>query len=124
RVEAVNEGGARQAAVVVNYLHLPVRLAIDRLSVPGETVLVPELLPNGKLRFPPLSAGRAQLEGHVTWDQETDDALRAANLVRVYVNNFQQVPAELKPAAAGTRRRDFRVDILCNRNQDKQVEIE
>src|SRR5262249_11988106 len=50
RVTAVNAGGEQNAAVMVNYVHLPVRLVIDGIEpAPGAPLLLPEWRHDGQL---------------------------------------------------------------------------
>src|SRR5262249_53068154 len=73
RVQVTSDGGERWADVTVNYLQMPVRLAIDKLIPRGQegTALVPEVGPKGALIFPKVPQGRVWLEGRVIWDQES-----------------------------------------------------
>ena len=125
RVEAVNEGGERQAAVVVNYLHMPVRLAIDSLrprGVAGQPV-APQPLSDGKLYVPEMPNGRVTLQGRVTWAKEDDEQLKKISLVRVFVNGFQQVPADLRPPSGYSRERLFTSDLMLNQATGNFVEV-
>jgi hypothetical protein len=123
RLEAVNDGGARQAAVVANYLHLPVRLVIDSLASRGGQPVRPQVLSGGRLYFPTMPEGRLTLTGRVVWDHDGDESLKKTRLVRLYVNGFQQVPAWLKPAGGRGRERAFTADILLNQAQGNLIEI-
>jgi WD40 repeat protein len=125
QVKAVNPGGERSAAVAVNYLQQPVRLAIDRLISrgPEAAAFVPEVKANGVLDFALVPHGRVWLEGRVIWDQESDEELRAATQVHVFVNGFPQLPADLKPAAGNRRERAFRSPIVLSRAQGNLIEI-
>jgi hypothetical protein len=77
----------------------------------------------GVLTFPEMADGRVRLRGHVVWDEEDDGRLKETKLVRVFVNGFQQLPAELEPAAGSGRERAFRTDILLNQLAKNRVEI-
>jgi hypothetical protein len=127
RVDAINDGGEQRAAVVVNYLHMPVRLEIERLEArgpEGNPVVQKKVLPDGRLEFAAAPQGRLSLKGKVTWAKENDEQLKKVNLVKVYVNGFLQVPAELKLPEGDSRARTFEADILLNQAQKNRVEIE
>lgn len=123
RVEAANDAGNTGATVVVNYVRMPVRLTIDSLEARDQPGIAPEVLSNSKLQFAPLPDGRVRLKGRVAWDRDTDEQLKKINQVRVYVNSFQQVPADLQPAVGTSRERAFAADLLLNRADDNKVEI-
>src|SRR5262249_27412267 len=65
--------------------------------------------------------GRQWLEGRVLWDDKDDVRLQRMQFIRIYVNGFQQMPAELRPAAAGKRERTFRADLVLNQAGANQV---
>lgn len=122
----VNDGGENKAAVVVNYMRRPVRLNITGLQpwrAAGATIS-PQVMPDGKIVFPTAPHGRMTLTGSVQWSKEDDEQLRRLSMVRVYVNGFQQIPAELQPASGDERTRQFRADLLLGRASSNQVEIE
>jgi hypothetical protein len=125
RVEAVNDGGSQSAAVVVNYVSQPVRLEVLSLAPRGQDgpPITPEVQPGGKLSFLAVPAGRMRLRGRVLWDQAQDERLSKTRIVRIFVNGFQQLPAVLQPAAAGSRERTFQTDLLLNQADDNRVEI-
>lgn len=123
RVEAVNDGGAADARVVVTYLRAPVRLVIDRLKSKGRDgrTAEPTLLADGQVQVGRWPAGRLTVEGHVmTGPAERQDAGR----VRVHVNGFLQPPARLGAAdPAHPGQRPFRAELLLNRTLNT-VEME
>jgi WD40 repeat protein len=130
RVEAVNSGGAQYAAVVVNYISIPVTLTIDKIvpvdpatSQPGQAI-VPEVRSNGSLAVRRSPQGRIRIEGHVTWSKENDAQLQKTGLVRVFVNGFQQIPGPLEEPAGKERRRNFSADVLLNRLEGNFVELD
>jgi WD40 repeat protein len=125
RVEASNEGGQAHSALVVNYLYQPVRLVIDRLVLrdPSAKPIPAEVQPGGRITFPELPHGRVRLEGHLLWDREDDERLQQTKIVRVYVNGFQQLPAELKASPKESRRMDFGVNLLLNQFTGNEVKI-
>ncbi|HLJ95302.1 MAG TPA: hypothetical protein VKU02_19140 [Gemmataceae bacterium] len=124
-VVAANDGGEANMPLIVNYPDPPVRLSIDSLLPIGAgNAPVPATAePGGTIRFPAMSEGRVRLRGHVVWDEKDDARLKATKVVRVFVNGFQQLPAELEAAAGGGRERAFRTDILLNQAAHNQVEI-
>ncbi|MGE3804383.1 MAG: hypothetical protein AB7K24_06900, partial [Gemmataceae bacterium] len=127
RAIAVNAGGEQETDLVVNYLYMPVRLEMDGLAPFGQPnkSLEPRKLPDGRLVFED-KAGQARmvLRGRVLWSKENDEQIRKTSMVRVYVNGFQQLPAQLKPATGDGRERRFEAELLLNRAQDNVVEIE
>src|SRR5262249_44786987 len=86
--------------------------------------IIPKVLPDGRLAFPPAPAGRLSLQGRVAWAKDNDEQLKKVNLVKVYVNGFLQVPAELKLPAGNSRERTFQADILLSQAAKNRVEIE
>lgn len=63
--------------------------------------------------FPEAPDGHMILSGHLEWADDKDPALKGPVLVRAWVNEFEQLGAELGPAKG--LRRDFRVDLRLNR---------
>lgn len=126
RVVALNDGGEQDSSVVVNYLYMPVRLTIDQVQPLARNAkpIPPKVLPDGKLVFPTVPDGRVTLTGKVTWSKDNDEQLKKISLVRIFVNGFQQIPAELKPPTGNSREREFRAELLLNRPENNQVEIE
>src|SRR5438094_4853901 len=130
RVEAVNSGGAQYAAVVVNYISVPVTLTIDKI-VPVDPVttrsgeaIVPEVRSNGGLSVRRSPQGRIKVMGHVTWSKDNDAQLQKTGMVRVFVNGFQQIPSSLDPPKANERRRTFTADLVLNRPEGNFVELD
>lgn len=124
RVEAVNQGGASQATVAVTYLYLPVRLAIDTIRPKGGEAVHPELLADGQLFVPAMSAGRVTIQGRVLADKMDPEKLKNISQVRIFVNGFQQVPALLKPPASkDSRERSFERELLLNQVENR-IEVE
>jgi hypothetical protein len=125
RVEAVSEGGAATPAeVVVNYVPLPVWVVFEKLDDPSRAQPVEAThLPGGRVSFPAMGEGRVELRGYVAWNEEGDERLRQAKQVRVYVNGFQQPPAELLEAAPGSRQRRFTARLILSQPMNK-VEIQ
>ena len=77
------------------------------------------------IRFPKIDSGRVRLCGRVVWDDpEDDERLTKANLIRVFVNGFQQIPGVLQPASKDNKRvREFQADILLNEETNNKVGI-
>src|SRR5439155_11635916 len=125
RVVAANAGGEQDAALVVNFPYRPVRLVIDSLLPigPGGKAVPAAAIPGGTLVFPEMPHGRVQLRGHLVWDEQDDARLQQTKIVRVLVNGFQQLPAQLEPAAGGSRERAFRTDLLLSQAANNRVEI-
>jgi WD40 repeat protein len=122
RVEATTvDGASGEATAVVTCPEGPVAVVLDSLSDQTGQV-VPEKVIGGRLIFPKaMAAGRVRLKGQVVWDESTDERLKKAAFVRVYVNGFQQRPARLAPPAPGGRRRAFEADLVLTREKDNQV---
>jgi WD40 repeat protein len=130
RVEAVNSGGTQYAAVVVNYISVPVTLTIDKIvpvdpatSRSGEAI-GPEVRSDGGLSVRKSPQGRLKVTGHVTWGKENDAQLQKTGMVRVFVNGFQQIPAPLEEPKGKERRRTFVADLLLNRPEGNFVELD
>ncbi len=121
RLEAVNDGGLRDADLVVNYLYQPVRLSLTRL-VPrsGGAVELPADLHN----VPRVADGRVTLEGVLTWDEDKADLFSATSRVRARVNGFKLLPVDLTPARAKDRQLRFEVPLALSRPEGNVVEIE
>jgi WD40 repeat protein len=124
RVVAVGDGGEQESAVVLNYPRMPVRLVVDELRVPGGAAIRPKVLAEGKLVFPDAPKGEMLLSGKVTWSKEDDEQLKKVGLVRIYVNGFQQIPAELRPVEGNSRERKFTARLVLNRATDNDIEVE
>jgi hypothetical protein len=77
----------------------------------------------GKPTFAAASTGRVDLVGRVIWGKATEENLRKFDATKVYVNSFQQMPAELEPVAGNDRERRFRVPILLNQPKGNRVEV-
>ncbi len=130
RVEAVNASGTQYAAVVVNYISVPVTLTIDKI-VPVDPVttrsgeaIVPEVRSNGGLSVRRSPQGRIKVMGHLTWSKDNDAQLQKTAMVRVFVNGFQQIPGSLDAPRGKERRRTFTADLLLNRPEGNFVELD
>src|SRR5262249_31198654 len=73
--------------------------------------------------FDVLPTGRVHLRGRVLWDEENDKRLANTQIVRIYVNEFQQLPAKLEPPVSSSRERKFHATLLLNYPQDNHVRI-
>src|SRR5262249_24876667 len=73
--------------------------------------------------FPAAKRGLVRLHGEVLWDEADDARLQKANRVRVYVNGFQQAPADLQPPAGQGWVRPFQTDLLLTQAQGNRAEI-
>jgi WD40 repeat protein len=124
RVVAVNDGGEQESAVVLNYPRMPVRLVIDDVTAPGGASIKPRALAEGKLVFGDAPKGQMLLNGRVTWSKEDDEQIKKIGVVRIYVNGFQQIPAELRPAEGNSRERKFTARLVLNREKDNEIEVE
>ena len=126
RVAAVNEGGPADAQVAVTYLYFPVRLAIKSLKPHGKEAnpVAPIELANGGILVAPMSTGRVQLTGSVLAGKLDAGQLKKVNYVRVFVNGFQQVPAQIQPAEdASQLERPFQAELLLNQPVNR-IELE
>src|SRR5207249_4112941 len=90
--------------------------------------LLPEVTPDGKLILKqPLPAGQATLYGKVYWARDDDEQFKTAKQVRVFVNGFQQRPAELRPfkgvKVKNRPEREFVIDVNLNRPTDNHIEV-
>jgi hypothetical protein len=128
-IKAVNEGGeGPPAQVTVSRTEEPVRVVIDGIKPlgPGQALIEPTKLPEGRLEFPALKAGRVKLFGHVLLDQGDAPAGKghAPPEVEITVNGFKQAPADLLPATPGQRDRPFEATLLLNREGDNAILLE
>jgi len=98
---------------------------IDSLEPDGPSAspITPQVMPGGGLSFPPMPTGRVRLQGRVLWDEENDERLNNTKIVRIYVNEFQQLPAKLDMPTAGSRQRTFQTQLLLNYSQNNHVRI-
>src|SRR5262249_53936270 len=129
RAVAVNAGGQRHVALVGSFIQEPVELVIEKIVPRGMAgaPLEPKVTADGKLVLDrPLAAGRATLFGKVYWARDDDEQFKTARQVRVFVNGFQQQPAELRPFRGVKKKnrpeREFSIDIALNRPTDNHIE--
>jgi WD40 repeat protein len=120
-VRAVNEGGPQSIPMVISVTAEPVRIDLDQIVVEEAKMetLTPTKDAQGKLIFPKASDGRVTLHGKIRWSSKDDAQLRKTHMVRVYVNGFQQLPAQLFPVEKGKRERKFeaRLSLPWTENQ-------
>jgi WD40 repeat protein len=122
-IVAVNEGGRSRVPVQVNLVVIPVRLELDALTAEGTTVPL-QRQADGAVIVPRAPQPRLALRGRIIWDDANDPILRGHDQwVRVYVNGFQQRPAELLPPETGKSERAFETEILLNRTRDNHIEF-
>jgi hypothetical protein len=126
RVEAQNKGGVQSSPPLeINYIHRPVRVAVDNLEPVRRTTkaMKATVQANGQIVFDPQEEGRLRLNGRVLWDEGDDQRLQAAKVVRVYVNGFQQLPAVLDKPGENNRERSFHTGLVLNRDQGNRIEL-
>jgi hypothetical protein len=131
RLEAANAGGEQSAELALSFPYRPVRVAVHKVVPLGDDrrplardEMKPDLREGGQLVFPKAAPrGLVRLYGEVLWDEADDARLQTASRVRVYVNGFQQAPAELRPPAGTGRARPFEADLLLTQDRDNRVEI-
>jgi WD40 repeat protein len=125
RLEAVNDGGQQDAPLVVNYAYKPVRVVLDELvpRVAGSQPIPAKALPGGKFTFPEVAQGYGRLRGRVLWDEADDERLKKTEIVRIYVNGFQQLPATLRPPVGAARERTFQADLMLNQAGANQIAL-
>lgn len=125
RVVAVNDGGEQEAAAVVNFPHMPVRLVIDEIRPEGGgEPIKPKVLPEGRIVFTEVPKGQVLIRGRVLWSKDDDEQLKKIGMVRVYVNGFQQLPAALRSPTGDGRERQFTARVVLNRSQGNEIEVE
>jgi WD40 repeat protein len=125
KVTAVNDGGRSLASLEVNCVPIPVRMELDAMLSPEGRAIDVRREANGALVAPQAPAPRLTVKGRVIWDDPNDPLLSRKNqLVRVFVNGFQQRPAELQPPIDGKAERTFVTDILLNRSANNRIEFE
>ncbi len=121
RLLAANDGGVRTVPLNINVPPQPVRLELDHVEIAPAGLKVE---PNEDGSFAPLAAGRVVLHGSVRWNPNDDAILQKAKQVRMFVNGYQQLPVELKPAVGESRERKFQVPVVLNFAKDNTVEID
>jgi WD40 repeat protein len=125
RVVAINEGGEQEAAAVVNFPHMPVRMVIDEIRPEGGgEPIKPKVLPEGRIVFTEVPKGQVLIRGRVLWSKNDDEQLKKVGMVRVYVNGFQQLPAALRSPTGDGRERQFTARVVLNRSQGNEIEVE
>ncbi|HMC63971.1 MAG TPA: hypothetical protein VKI65_03455 [Gemmataceae bacterium] len=124
-VVAVNDGGEQRAAVVLSYVLPPVQAHFESLQTKGGESRTPRRLPQGGWVFDQVPDGQVKFRGRINCAIDTDDQLKNANLVRVYVNGFQQFPGKLKAVRQkdGRLEADFEADIVLTRKQNNLIRI-
>jgi WD40 repeat protein len=122
RVDATNAGGEQVARLGISFVHRPVRLAIESLEAfgPQNTPVEWKDLASGKVVMP---SGNVTLRGKVLWDEDNDERFNKTQLVRVYVNEFQQLPVELNRSAPGAHEASFQSELLLNNAEDNHVRL-
>jgi WD40 repeat protein len=124
-VVALNEGGQSRAPLEVNCVPIPVRMEIDAMLSPDGRVVEVRPEANGAVVAPQAPTPRLTVKGRVIWEDPNDPLLSRNNqIVRVFVNGFQQRPAELQPPAEGKAERTFETDVLLNRLDNNRIEFE
>jgi WD40 repeat protein len=121
RLSAVNDGGEAHTSISLNYVRPPPQLEITELVLPeGSSIAVKP----GE-RDVTLPTSRATLRGRLYFDERDAERVDRAEQVRIYINGFQQRPADLHAKAPnGTEGwvRTFQTDILLN-GVDNHVEM-
>ncbi len=117
RIEAVNGGGPSDTMLALSVPQHPVTVTIERLRTEGAKAksFTPETQSNGKDKFPKVPDGQVVLEGRVRWSPQDNAILKEARDVRVFVNGFQQVPAQLGPISPENPwERTFQARLILN----------
>jgi WD40 repeat protein len=125
-IVAANEGGIhRSLPVVVNFVPPPIRLEVESLTPENGPRIDLKRQANHEVVADQAPEPRLVLRGKVIWDDPADDQLKTLDRwVRVYVNGFQQRPAELQLPATGKTERTFATEILLKRETDNSIEFE
>ena len=110
----------------VSFVAVPVRLELDALQTSDGKQLELARGSNGEISVGCVPGPRLTARGRIVWNDPNDQSLKAADQsVRVYVNGFQQRPAELQqPATGGKSERVFETEILLNRDVENRIEFE
>ena len=99
---------------------------IDRLDAlrPGVPSFVPDRVDkDGRAVFDKVSEGQVILNGHIIRNGAGDDWYKKISL-RVFANGFLQIPAEVKPPAAGTAECKFTATVLLTRPTDNHIDVQ
>ena len=125
---ATNEGGHGQANATLQIPERPAYVVIDKLESlkPGGKEWSPSLQndSNGLAVFDVIPEGRVKLSGHIYWNDPDDKRFQRKINLRVFCNDFQQLPAEAdlpKPKATETT---FTATVLLTRAQENVVEVD
>jgi hypothetical protein len=113
-VRAITDAGAEWAGVTVAYAASPVRLVVEEPRgewQAGDWIWPEATAPDGKLL----------VRGHATWP-EGRPTEPGDQVVRIYVNGFQQRPARLGPPRGG--RRAFETEVTLSEASGNSVELE
>jgi hypothetical protein len=102
----------------------PVRLEVESLAPRNGKPIELVRRAKGHILAAKAPEARLDLRGKVVWDDPTEPMLWSPDqTIRIYVNGFQQRPAELQ-LPAGSPERAFETMILLNRKTDNRIELE
>lgn len=123
---AVGETGEGSAKLKATYLHMPVRLVLDRLeplSAP-DAAIEPQADELTELKVArPVPDGRILLHGRVLWNEDDPTLRGRQQRIQVWVNGFQQLPAALEPVREPARQRAFKASVVLNKDRNNRIEF-
>ena len=123
RVEALNAGGRQSVPLVITFLPPPVEILIDRLTDERGNEYEPKAGTDGFPFVARVPSSRLTVYGRVRWAEGVPGP-RGQSRVRIWVNGFQQFPADLDAQAdPNTRERTFSAVLVLNRRQDNHIDI-
>lgn len=123
-VVAVNEAGAaRSETRTINRIGDTVFLHLDDMKMRDDmqTVIRP-VRRNQRLSFDRVPGGELVLTGRLEWPA-AQPQLEQPLLVQVWVNDFEQFPAEVEKPLPGKLERRFRVSVRLNQEKNNRVQL-
>jgi WD40 repeat protein len=131
RLVAVNAGDEAETDVTLQTPDRPAYVVIDRLEAPGPNGKPQIFLPasdlndgQGRVVFAEVSGGRVVLHGRILWNDPKDERFQKKINLRVYANDFQQLPAEAQPPKDGAAECEFQAPVLLTRAADNLIEVD
>jgi hypothetical protein len=123
QVVAANRGGKSTArSWTRSYVRRTRVLHLDELVVAGSPdPLQATVNAQGHWEFPPANTGAATLKGRVEWTDPGDPSLDDPSRVRVWVNDFEQLDADLQPREGLFRK--FEIGLRLN-STDNRIQLE
>src|SRR5262249_54871757 len=110
------DGPQQSSPVVIAYVVKPVRIEVDRIESDGE--VVERRLDPDAIAIPSLKSANVTLHGRVIW--RDDKAAERPKEVRIWLNDFQQLPVTLSDTT-GPNGGEFTIRLVLNRKKDNLI---